>query len=52
MIDLNATAERGIELCRSLRPEALVPLLVFISHPPEAQILAAYQAGADELVCV
>ena len=49
-IDLNAHPLEGIELCRNLRSEAVIPLLVTIPFNNETQILAAYQAGADEVI--
>jgi two-component system KDP operon response regulator KdpE len=49
-IDINSHPLEGIELCRSLRSEAVIPLLVTIPFDNEVQLLAAYQAGADEVI--
>ncbi len=50
VIDVNSSQLDAIELCRHLRTEAVVPILIFTPRNNEAHILEAYQAGADECV--
>jgi two-component system, OmpR family, KDP operon response regulator KdpE len=48
LIDVNASQPDGIEICRQLRPEASVPLLVVMDECDEDCQLQAYRAGADD----
>ncbi len=50
LIDSHSGAMDEVAICRQLRVEALVPILVFASWNDEARLLACYQAGADECV--
>jgi two-component system, OmpR family, KDP operon response regulator KdpE len=48
LIDVNGTFPDGTEICRQLRQEAALPLLVVFEAYDEAHQLQAYQAGADD----
>jgi DNA-binding response OmpR family regulator len=48
VIDVNSPHPDGIEICRQLRQEAAVPLLVVLEAIDEARMLQAYRAGADD----
>jgi DNA-binding response OmpR family regulator len=50
IVDSRAWQMEDIELCRKLRLETVVPLLLFTSQNDEYYLLEAYQAGVDEVV--
>ena len=50
VIDVYAPEFDGIDVCRRLRAEAVVPILLLTPWSDEAHVLEAYKAGADECV--
>jgi len=50
IIDVNASHEERIALCKKLRDLSSSPLLLFLPANNEAEILEAYNAGVDECV--
>jgi two-component system KDP operon response regulator KdpE len=48
LIVIDLPGEAGLEVCRCLRPEAAIPLLVLLDNVDESTMLQAYRAGADE----
>src|SRR3990170_3299389 len=50
VIDVNTPQLDGIDLCRNLRGESVVPILLLTPRNNEAHILEVYQAGVDECV--
>ena len=50
VIDVHTPQLDGIALCRRLREEAIVPILLLSPDNNEAHLLEAYQAGVDECV--
>jgi len=49
-IDVHTTQLDGIGLCRQLRSEAVIPILLLLPEASEAGVLEAYRAGADECI--
>jgi len=50
VIDVNASHQQIIELCRKFRALSNSPILLFLPANNEAEILEAYQIGVDECV--
>ena len=50
IIDVNASHEERIALCKKLRALSTSPLLLFLPANNEAEILEAYDTGVDECV--
>lgn len=50
IIDVSGSRLDGINLVSRLRAEAVNPVLLFTPDREEAQVLQAYQAGADECI--
>ena len=50
VIDLNLPVGQILYLVKSLRRESIMPILVLIHNVNEAEILEAYNAGADECI--
>ncbi len=48
LIDIHGPSIDVIELCKELRAEAVVPILVLTPNNNETHILETYRAGADE----
>jgi DNA-binding response OmpR family regulator len=50
VIDVNTSQQEGISLCKRIREEMVIPILLFTPQYNESNILDAYQAGVDECV--
>ena len=50
VIDVNHSQQDGIALCRRIREEMIIPILLFTPQNTESHILKAYQSGVDECV--
>lgn len=50
VIDVNASHQQRIELCKKFRSLSSSPILLFLPSNNEPEILEAYQAGVDECV--
>ncbi len=50
IIDVSTPQLDGIDLCRRLRAEAIIPILLMTPRGGEAHLLGAYQAGVDECI--
>ena len=50
LIDIVSPKLNGIDLVRTLREQALVPVILLTPERNETYILEAYQAGADECI--
>jgi DNA-binding response OmpR family regulator len=50
VVDVNASHEQRIGLCKQLRALSVGPILVFLPAHHETEILEAYAAGADDCV--
>lgn len=50
IIDVNASHEERLALCRKFRALSSSPILLFLPSNNEAEILEAYEAGVDECV--
>src|SRR3990172_260150 len=50
IVDINTPKLDGIDICRQIRSETNVPLLLFTPRNNETHILEAYQTGVDECV--
>jgi DNA-binding response OmpR family regulator len=50
VVDSHAWQNEDIEVCRILRPETIIPILLFTSQNDEYYLLEAYRAGLDEVV--
>ena len=50
VIDVNTSQQEGLVLCRRIREEMIIPILLFTPQNNESHILEAYQSGVDECV--
>jgi DNA-binding response OmpR family regulator len=50
VVDVHTPQLDGLDLCRCLRGEAVIPFLLLIPDADEARILEAYRTGVDECV--
>ena len=50
VVDSHAWQNEDIEVCRALRKESIIPILLFTSQNDEYYLLEAYKAGLDEVV--
>ncbi|MEW6406684.1 MAG: response regulator transcription factor [Chloroflexota bacterium] len=50
VIDVNASHQRRIELCRKIRSLSESPILLFLPANNEQEMIEAYQVGVDECV--
>lgn len=50
LIDSAIPDGRGVELCRALRAESTVPLIVLSESTEETDVVAAFDAGADDCI--
>ncbi len=50
VVDVNASHNQRMELCRKFRSLSASPILLFLPTNNEQEILEAYQAGVDECV--
>lgn len=50
VIDVNTPQLDGIDLCRRLRAETVIPILLCTLRGDEAHVLEAYQAGVNECI--
>lgn len=48
VIDVYTCQLDGVDLCRKLRTEAVIPILLLTTKSDESHILEAYQGGVDE----
>lgn len=49
-VDVHTSQLDGIDLCRQLRSEAVIPILLLLPEPSEAGVLEAYRVGVDECI--
>ena len=50
VIDVQAGHEHQIEICRKLRANSVIPILLFLQVNDESQIIEAYHTGVDECI--
>ena len=50
VVDSHAWQNEDIEICRALRKESVIPILLFTSQNDEYYLLEAYKVGLDEVV--
>ena len=50
VIDVTSRAVSGVQICRSLREHAVVPMLLLTPINNETHSLEAYQAGVDDCI--
>jgi two-component system response regulator RegX3 len=49
-VDVHTSELDGIDLCRQLRSEVVIPILLLLPEAREARVLEAYRAGVDECI--
>lgn len=50
MADLHLPEKGGVELCRRVRAESTVPVILISSSDDECDVVAAFDAGADDCI--
>jgi len=50
LIDVHTPQLDGVDLCRRLRAETVIPILLMTPRGNETHLLEAYQAGVDECI--